>query len=125
VTDELAARLRDDDAHVRGRAAEALGVFVRGASDDGSLPEATLDDVCEDEAEFASDRAQFALASIEDGTTASDEADDIGTLDGMRQTTGDALEAITTPDADGECRHCGLTLPEGGPPMCPRCGAPR
>jgi len=34
-------------------------------------------------------------------------------------------ESMTTPDADGECPHCGLELPKQGPPMCPRCGAPR
>jgi hypothetical protein len=83
------------------------------------------EDVCEDEGVFARDRAMFALASMVDGNTDTGIPDEIGILDGMRQTTGDALEAITTPDDDGECRHCGLALPEGGPPMCPRCGAPR
>jgi hypothetical protein len=37
----------------------------------------------------------------------------------------EAAEAMTTLDADGESPHCGLELPGQGPPMCPRCGAPR
>jgi len=33
-------------------------------------------------------------------------------------------EEMNTSDGDA-CPHCGLDLPESGPPMCPRCGTPR
>lgn len=112
----LVARLDDDSPFVRGRAAEALGLLARV---DASVREAL--DVLDDEEPFVAERTRFAL-----GVDASrdERAGDPGTVDGIRATTGDAVAAITTPNADGECRHCGLALPENGPPMCPRCGAP-
>lgn len=76
---------------------------------------------------FAIDRARFVL----DGTRGTDAANGtseaperIGTVAGVRETTREAVEAITSPDGDEECPHCGLALGENGPPMCSRCGAP-
>ncbi|MFB6223166.1 MAG: hypothetical protein ABEH86_05775 [Haloarcula sp.] len=48
----------------------------------------------------------------------------VGTIESVREGTDAVVEEMTSSD-EGECRHCGLTLPESGPPMCPRCGAPR
>ncbi|WP_161625229.1 hydrogenase maturation nickel metallochaperone HypA [Halosimplex carlsbadense] len=48
-----------------------------------------------------------------------------GPLESVHASTERAVEAVTTPGADGECPQCGLEVPEQGPPMCPRCGAPR
>lgn len=46
----------------------------------------------------------------------------------LRPGAGAALgllaESDATPDDVGECPHCGVELPESGPPMCPRCGGP-
>ena len=78
-----------------------------------------------DEAEaFASERVQFALEAIHEGDASADSSDGISTVEAIRGTTQDIVEHITAPDADDACPHCGLALPENGPPMCPRCGAP-
>jgi hypothetical protein len=114
--------LDDPTPQVRGRAAEALGLLARSESADGSVPETVLRSMLEDDEDsFVADRVRFAL-----GADAPDaERDHVGTTRGVRETTGDAVDAIQSPDADGDCPHCGLALPENGPPMCPRCGAPR
>jgi len=116
--DALAARLDDENVYVRGRAAEALGMLARAESD-VALPRLALEEMTDDEA-FAAERAHFALGASGDGPV----SDSIGTLPGVRETTADAVEAITAPETEGECAHCGLNLPAEGPPMCPRCGAP-
>jgi HEAT repeat protein len=113
VRTQLEARLDDPNPYVRGRAAEAIGV----APDRGELA-AELQRLRESDESFVADRARFAVSG--------DSADEsLGTREGVRETTERALEAITTPETDGECRHCGCALPAGGPPTCPRCGAPR
>ncbi|GAA0644928.1 HEAT repeat domain-containing protein [Salarchaeum japonicum] len=118
AADALADRLSDDRVHVRGRAAEALGLLAR-ADTDAALPVDGLADAMDDEA-FVAERARFALPAAEDG----DAPADVGTLAGVRRTTRAAVAEMTAPD--GECQHCGLALPaSGGPPTCPRCGAPR
>lgn len=124
ATDELTKRLADDNPQVRGRAAEALGVFARGADDTASFPEVALEALADDEEAFVSERVRFALDS-DDATRSERFSEDIGSVDGVRRTTNAAVEEITSPAGDGECPHCGLVLPENGPPMCPRCGAPR
>ena len=35
------------------------------------------------------------------------------------------VEEITAPDEENACPRCELALSASGPPMCPRCGAPR
>jgi len=161
AVEPLVARLADENAHVRGRAAEALGLLAREGTGDALGPEVleallAIEDESEDESgdgdgeeaededdakggseggdeakddeeeRFAVDRARFALDRIH-GTDAANEAreasDEIGTVAGVRATTDEAVEAITSPDGEG-CPHCGLVLGAGGPPMCPRCGAP-
>ncbi|GGM61414.1 hypothetical protein J2752_001397 [Halarchaeum rubridurum] len=118
VRDALVAALADDVPWVRARAAEALGLLPRAAVDadiDGGSSDA-LDAALADDPPVAA-RARFALGDADAG-----DADDVGTVAGLDRTTADAVAAITEPD--GECPNCGLALPEAGPPMCPRCGAP-
>ncbi|ELZ85009.1 HEAT domain containing protein [Haloferax elongans ATCC BAA-1513] len=131
VTAALAERLGDENAHVRGRAAEALGVLAReGVYEESSL-EATLEAPDGDDGSFVSDRVQFALDAVREsgaqersGTLESD-CDEFGTIESVRRTTSEAVDAISSPKSDEECPHCGVALPESGPPMCPHCGAPR
>jgi len=76
----------------------------------------------DDAAEFVASRRAFVRTETYSPTeeTATDE---VGTLTSMREGTEAVVEAMRTPDG-AECPHCGLSLPDGGPPMCPRCGAP-
>jgi len=122
VADALGARLADEDPYVRGRAAEALGLLA-GADANDSVPAADLEAAATDEP-FAADRVAFALASLDDTDPSEAASEEIGSLDGVRETTGEAVDAITSPDRDRECPHCGLALPADSPPLCPRCGAP-
>ncbi|QPV63836.1 HEAT repeat domain-containing protein [Halosimplex litoreum] len=133
AVDPLGDRLGDADPHVRARAAEALGQLARSDAT-ASLPRSALDDLAaeadgdsEDEAAaFVAERVAFARAgAADDATEGVTEPGSVGSLDSIRASTERAVETMTTPDADGECPHCGLELPEQGPPMCPRCGAPR
>jgi hypothetical protein len=122
ASDALVGGLDDDVPQVRGRAAEGLGLLARSDRVDVSVPETVLRTMqADDEESFVVDRVRFAL----DAETLDVERDHIGTTRGVRETTDDAVDAIQSPDADGDCPHCGLALPENGPPMCPRCGAPR
>lgn len=122
----LAERLDDENPHVRGRAAEALGLLARVERDDVTLPESRLEELeADDDVErFVVKRVRFALESVGQSDTPGQVPNEIGSLTGVRNTTDEAVDAITSPDGDGECPHCGLELPEGAPPMCPRCGAP-
>jgi HEAT repeat protein len=118
ATEALTARLTDDNPYVRGRAAEALGLLARSETTDAAP---VVDEVepGEDEARsFVTERVQFAR-----GDHDTEDCHEIGTLTSIRGETDEIVAAITSPD-EGECPHCGLALPEGGPPMCPRCGAP-
>ncbi|GAB7021089.1 hypothetical protein [Halostagnicola bangensis] len=119
----LSARLDDGSPHVRGRAAEALGLLVRVAPDTPSFPDKQLETMVERSEElFAIERGRFALARGEEPIPPADGADGIGSLDGIREQTDKIVDEITSPA--GECPHCGLALPKGGPLMCPRCGVP-
>lgn len=120
VIDALEARLDDESAHVRGRAAEALGLLVR-AVDAVELPVDALEAVADDEASFAADRARFALAGV-DGIADGTAFDGVGSLEAIRARTDAVVAEMVAPDES--CPHCGLALPENGPPTCPRCGAP-
>jgi rubrerythrin len=124
ASDALAARLTDENAYVQGRAAEALGLLARAATTAPSFPESELVAVGDEAEAFAAERAQFALEEIRKGDASADSSDGISTVEAIRGTTQEIVEDITAPDADGTCPHCGLALPESGPPMCPRCGAP-
>lgn len=115
----LTERLTDESPYVRGRAAEALGLLGRSKATD-SVPAVDDVDPGEDEAEaFVTERVQFARARNDERYGR------VGTIESIRHGTDEIVEAITSPDGDGACPHCGLELPEAGPPMCPRCGAPR
>ena len=119
VADALWDRADDSNPYVRGRAAEALGLL--GRSDvDLTLPEEWGRDAVESEAaaDFLDPRVAFAL-----GDRSAAAVDGVADTAAIRETTEGVVEAITTPDGDG-CPHCGLALPENGPPFCPRCGQP-
>lgn len=121
--DPLGARLDDANPFVRGRAAEALGLLAR-SSTDTSVPGETLSALADVDESFLAERARFAVAATGD-SPATDWSGAVGDSDAIRDEIDDIAAEIATPDTDGECPHCGLSLPETGPPMCPRCGAPR
>ena len=121
--DALIERLDDANPYVRGRALEALGLLVR--ADDTSLPDERIADLRTDDSSFVADRARFASAVRDDDARPDDIAAEIGDRDAIRDRTDEIVEDITSPDAEGECPHCGLAIPDTGPPMCPQCGAPR
>ncbi|WP_049971715.1 HEAT repeat domain-containing protein [Haladaptatus cibarius] len=125
ATDSLVAQLDDESAHVRGRAVEALGVLARADTEKDSLPASFFEEFeerQEDDEPFTRHRERFALGAINEVATADEKGDGIGTVEGVRATTSDAVAEITA--SDDECPHCGLALPEQSPPMCPRCGGP-
>jgi hypothetical protein len=118
AVDALRDCLDDESPFVQGRAAEALALFARSGR---SL---TLDDptsVPEDAPSFLTARVGFLRDAL-DHDDASGRPDGVGTLDSIRNETERVVEELTSPD--GDCPHCGLTLPDGTPPMCPRCGSP-
>lgn len=127
--DALVARLADENAYVRGRAAEAVGLLARSDAD-GSLQAADLGALAADdgdggdEASFVADRVRFARTGLGDGDDG-DATPAVGTVDGVRRTTDGIGAEIGSPDATAECPHCGLELSDSGPPLCPGCGAPR
>ncbi|EMA43411.1 HEAT repeat domain-containing protein [Halococcus saccharolyticus] len=123
ASDALGARLADENAHVQGRAAEALGLLTHSEAD-VSLSE-PLAELGDDGEPFVAKRVRFALTlnGPDNGNEQPETDNGIGSIDAIRETTDEAVSEITAPDGDG-CPHCGLTLPEGGPPMCPQCGAP-
>ncbi|QAU12027.1 hypothetical protein EKH57_04285 [Halorubrum sp. BOL3-1] len=121
--DALAARLSDVDEnpYTRGRAAEALGLLEDIDGEEVVVPDEIEAD--EDEAdEFVRSRLAFLRGTQTEQSAG--RTDDVGTLDSLRGGTEGVVDAMTTPDGE-DCPHCGLAVPEGGPPMCPRCGAPR
>jgi HEAT repeat protein len=118
----LVEGLDDNVPQVRGRAAEALGLLARSDRGGISVPKSALRAMqANEEDSFVTDRVRFAL----NADTPDAERERLGTARGVRETTADAIAAINSPDADDDCPHCGLALPADGPPMCPRCGAPR
>lgn len=124
--DALGERLRDESAYVRGRAAEALGLLAE-AGIEGLGERVDADDAFDgvDAAaapSFLVDRVEFCRRRLAD--PAAEPVSGVGTVESVREGTADAAAAMTTPDGDA-CPHCGLDLPEDGPPMCPRCGTPR
>lgn len=124
--DTLRERMDDEEAYVRGRAAEALGLLARAADDGSAIPVDALRDLADDESSFVAKRARFAgSASASTRDEKWNESDErVGSIDAIRERTDEIVEDIATPDTAGECPHCGLTLPEDGHSMCPRCGVP-
>ncbi len=125
AVERLCERLTDETPEVRGRAAEALGAFGRGASEAEPLTADAIDLLRADTDAgtcFLAERARFALDAGAEANAPS--AGGVGTVEGIRETTADAVAAIRTPSG-GECPHCGVALPADPPPVCPRCGAPR
>ncbi|MFC7071665.1 hypothetical protein ACFQJ7_09465 [Halovenus rubra] len=123
ATSVLRERIDDDNPYVRGRAAEGLALLVRNEGTD-SIPDSdVVETTGEDPPSFLTTR----LATLRDCTGPTEESvppiERIGALESIREETDDIAEKITSPDGS-ECLHCGLDLPEDGPPICPRCGTP-
>lgn len=118
VVSSLAERLAaaDEFYYVRARCAEALGLLARVERDDVALPESRLEELtADDDAEpFVINRVRFVLESVDQSDTPDQVPNEIGSLSGVRNTTSEAVDAITAPDSDEECPHCGLALPENG-----------
>lgn len=139
-TNALVARLDDEEPWVLGRAAETVGLLARAdgatvAVEIEALPEdSALAERFEEEAvDFAAARVAFARAGLDESEAgdgvevatsvrSSGGQDAVGTIEGIRATTEDAVAAITAP-ADA-CPSCGTARPPTGPPICPSCGGP-
>jgi HEAT repeat protein len=120
----LQDRLDDTNPYVQGRAAEALGLLA--GSEIGAVSAPDLNRVTsgdDDRPTFLTDRLSFYQ-----GQSATEQSggvpNGVGTIESIRDGTDAVVEEMNAPDGDA-CPHCGLDLPESGPPMCPRCGAPR
>lgn len=85
---------------------------------------ASVEDLAQAVTEEATERAVAADALAGD-VDPTDRADGIADRDAIREETGAVVDEIRSPDGDGACPHCDLVLPESGPSLCPRCGAPR
>jgi len=124
ATAPLRERLDDEDPYVRGRAAEALGLLARSDvamewSSDIVVPAVEDDDA----PSFLTDRVRFCRRQLS-GEQSGAAPDGVATIESVRAGTDDVVAEMTTPD-ESECPQCGLAVAESGPPMCPRCGAPR
>jgi HEAT repeat protein len=120
----LRERLGDEDPYVRGRAAEALGLLGASESDAELVSDiGRVEHGADDPPTFLTDRLAFLREQI-DPDTPGERREGVGTVRSVRDGTGDVVEAMNAP-VDDACPHCGLGLPEGGPPACPQCGAPR
>jgi hypothetical protein len=121
------ARLSDEaeSPYVRGRAAEGLALLVRSGTDVEPVSDLDPDALEDDEVpQFLTDRVRLLRRlQTDEGTV--EMPDGVGSVESVRAGTARVAEEITSPDGDGDCPNCGLALPSDGPPMCPRCGAPR
>ncbi|ELY89007.1 HEAT repeat domain-containing protein [Natrinema altunense] len=121
---DLRERLDDESPYVRGRAAEGLALGIRSEASIDPIPDlGRVDSGDDDPPAFLTDRVRFLRESLSDDAESVEALTGLGTVESIRDGTDDVVEAITSPDG-AECQHCGLDLPESGPPMCPRCGAP-
>lgn len=124
AAEPLRERLGDENPYVQGRAAEALALLA--ASETGVGSGFDPDDAAgahEDPPTFLTDRLSFCRWQLASDKSA-DAPEGIGTIESIRDGTDAIIEDMNAPDGEA-CPHCGLDLPESGPPMCPRCGAPR
>jgi HEAT repeat protein len=120
----LRERLTDENPYVRGRAAEAVALLAKSDVEVESIPVLNNSGAEDgDVPSFLTDRVCFLQERLDD-TQSESASDTVGTIMSVREGTDDVVEEMTSPD-DGECPHCGLELAASGPPMCPRCGAPR
>mgnify|MGYP006286436151 CR=1 FL=1 len=120
----LRDRLTDENPYVQGRAAEALALVAQSQATVDPIPDLDGIDSADDETpSFLADRVRFVRRVPEDDGQSV--PDGLGTVDAVRAGTDDVVAEMKSPDGDDDCPHCGLDLPEDGPPMCPRCGAPR
>jgi hypothetical protein len=124
VTAELTERLTDGSPYVRGRSIEALGMLARSETAlDWDTALDGIETAFDDAPRFLTERLQFARrASTDEDQSIITE---FGTIDSIQTSIEDGAEGIRSPDSDKECPHCGLDIPDSGPPMCPQCGAPR
>jgi len=123
ATAPLRERLDDDNPYVRGRSAEALGLLAGSDVVTGWCSDIVVPAVEDDAPSFLTDRVRFCRRQLS-GEQSGSAPDGVGTVESVRAGTDDVVAEMTTPD-EGECPHCGLAVAESGPPMCPRCGAPR
>jgi HEAT repeat protein len=125
AADPLRDRLTDGNPYVRGRALEALALLVgSGATVGPVLEDLTAPDGDDDERpQFLTDRLEFLRRQV-DTRGAATAPEGVGTVESVREGTAEAVAAIRSSDGDS-CPHCGIDLPDGGPPICPRCGTPR
>ena len=123
ATDALRERLTDESPHVRGRAAEALGLLAESDAAVGPRPAVDEDGGADEAPQFLTDRLRFLRRRL-DGARTEDASAAVGTVESVRDGTEAAVAEMTSSD-EGACPHCGLDLSDGGPPMCPRCGTPR
>lgn len=124
TTAELTERLTDESPYVRGRIVEAVGMLARsGTPLDCDTDLDGIETPFDDAPRFLTERLQFArqVSTDEDQPTTTE----FGTIDSIRNSIEDGAERIRSPDSDDKCLHCGLSVPDSGPPMCPRCGAPQ
>ncbi|WP_440767317.1 hypothetical protein [Natronorubrum sp. DTA7] len=121
--DALVTRLSDadDNPYIRGQAAGALGL-LESVDGEGITAPSEIEAETDEAAEFV--RSRLAVLRAAETESSVDRTGSVGTLDSLRSGTEEVVDAMMTPDGD-ECPHCGLSIPEDGPPMCPRCGAPR
>jgi len=124
ATAPLREQLDDDNPYVRGRAAEAFGLLAGSDVTTEWRSDIVVSAVEDDGApSFLTDRVRFCRQQLS-GEQSGAAPDDVATIESVRAGTDDVVAEMTTPD-EGECPHCGFALAESGPPMCPRCGAPR
>lgn len=124
AAEPLRERLGDENPYVQGRAAEALGLLAASGTDVGSAfdPDGVAA-THEDPPTFLTDRLSFCRRQLA-GDKSKDAPEGVGTIESIRDGTDAVVGEMNAPDGEA-CPHCGLDLPESGPPMCPRCGAPR
>lgn len=122
VADALRERLTDENPYVRGRAAEACGLLAESNVE----TELSLDFdaiATEEPPSFLADRLRYLRAQVAETQSVQPPAE-VGSIESVRAGTETVVEEMLSA-VDGACPHCGLDLPDGSPPMCPRCGAPR
>jgi HEAT repeat protein len=124
AAEPLRDRLDNENPYVRARAVEALGLSVGSdaAVEVEGVPGSLEVGTGEEQPAFLTDRLRFLQRQLA-GDEPESTPQGVGTVASVREGTDDVVNEMTSP-GDSECPHCGLDLPEDGPPMCPRCGGP-